>query len=181
MFLTHELIRYFTRRVSLPGVSACSKLTVVVQPNAEEGEPGHYILQHNMPDQCPMTRRRIARPRRRESCRKSSSAFLACLAWPSSRSYGWHSSPVPRCAYPGWLAKLAAEQQICACGRHIDEYGDHVHSCKKYTSSPKADRVPGRRPHARGGEEGMVARARPVDSSPAANLGPPDLCIVDRV
>ena len=28
---------------------------------------------------------------------------------------------------------------MCACGRHvIDEYGDHVHTCKKHTGSTKA-------------------------------------------
>ena len=31
------------------------------------------------------------------------------------------------------------EQRVCACGRHvIDEYGDHVHSCKKHSGSTKS-------------------------------------------
>ena len=31
------------------------------------------------------------------------------------------------------------ERRVYACGRHvIDEYGDHVHSCKKHTGSTKS-------------------------------------------
>ena len=34
---------------------------------------------------------------------------------------------------------LWKEQRVCACGRHvIDEYGDHVHFCKKHSGSTKS-------------------------------------------
>ena len=37
------------------------------------------------------------------------------------------------------LVPLAREGRVCACGRHvIDEFGDHIHSCKKHTGSTKA-------------------------------------------
>jgi hypothetical protein len=48
-----------------------------------------------------------------------------------------HGSPgsVRREPLPA-LAQFFKERRVCACGRHvIDEYGDHIHTCKKHTGS----------------------------------------------
>ena len=71
-------------------------------------------------------------------------------AHPSCLFLGKARKPVRETDWQSWLCQFLGEpipalgplwkqKQVCACGRHvIDEYGDHVHTCKKHTGSTKA-------------------------------------------
>ena len=110
--------------------------TCIATSRKEEGEPGHSILQHNMPDEqdpdCPQDKQR--------TLKHTGGAHTSCLTHAPVKKEEWEAwfcqflgEPIPA------LEKLWREKRVCACGRHIiDVFGDHVHACKKHTGSRKA-------------------------------------------
>ena len=110
--------------------------TCIATSRKEEGEPGHSILQHDMPDEeepdCPEDKQR--------KLKHAGASFVSCFAHAPVNTKEWEAwfcqflgEPIPA------LEKLWREQRVCACGRHIiDAFGDHVHACKKHTGSRKA-------------------------------------------
>ena len=81
---------------------------------------------------------------RRRAQEKTPAAHPSCLFLGKARTViserDWQSwfcqflgVPIPA------LGAFWKEERVCACGRHvIDEYGDHVHACKKHTGSTKS-------------------------------------------
>ena len=110
--------------------------TCIATSSTDDGEPGHSILQHDMPDQedpdCPEAKKR--------RLKHAGAAHMSCLAHEPVKKEEWEAwfcqflgEPIPA------LEKLARARSVCACGRHIiDAYGDHVHACKQHTGSRKA-------------------------------------------
>jgi hypothetical protein len=110
--------------------------TCIATSRKEEGEPGHPILQHNMPDEedpdCPEDKQR--------TLKHAGAAHTSCLTHAPVKKEEWEAwfcqflgEPIPA------REKLQREKRVCACGRHIiDAFGDHVLACKKHTGSRKA-------------------------------------------
>ena len=111
------------------------------------GEPGHSILQTDVPDGEDLD----CEPSKRKKYRYSPAAFLSCFmlirpsdpsssTWPvAERKATWSSwfcqyigVPIPK------LQQATSPQLVCPCNRHIiDVHGDHIHTCKKHTGSRK--------------------------------------------
>ena len=117
-----------------------SKVTVNATSRVPEGAAGHSILQDNMPDDEDMD----CDEARKKKLTYCPAAHPACLFLGKARSAvtdkDWQSW---MCQFLGVsipaLVPLWKERRVCACGRHvIDEYGDHVHTCKKHTGSTKS-------------------------------------------
>ncbi len=117
-----------------------SKVSVNATSRVPEDASGHSILQHDMPDD-EDPNLEDARKKKLSHC---PAAHPSCLFLGKARTAvterDWQSwfcqflgVPIPA------LGPLWKEQRVCACGRHvIDEYGDHVHSCKKHSGSTKS-------------------------------------------
>jgi len=114
----------------------CKQQSFPVISRASEGEPRHSILGPNMsieeePD---------CHPSNQATVEYSPLAHTVCLSdlpWTQDEYESWFCQllGVPLTQ----LVPLAREGRVCACGRHvIDEFGDHIHSCKKHTGRTKA-------------------------------------------
>jgi hypothetical protein len=77
-------------------------------------------------------------PSKQATVENSLLAHAVCrsdLPWTQDESWFFQLLGVPLTQ----LVPLAREGRVCACGRHvIDEFGDHMHLCKKHTGSTKA-------------------------------------------
>ena len=101
-----------------------------------KGEPGHSILGPDMP----IEEEPDCDPSKQARVEYSPLAHAVCLSDLPWKPHEYESYfcqllgvPLPQ------LVPLAREGRVCACGRHvIDEFGDHIHSCKKHTGSTKA-------------------------------------------
>jgi len=109
--------------------------TCIAISSTDDGEPGHSILQHDMPDQedpdCPEAEKR--------RLKHAGAARMSCLAHKPVKKEEWEAW---FCQFLGELVpvleKIARVKSVCACGRHlIDAYGNHGHPCKQHTGSLK--------------------------------------------
>jgi hypothetical protein len=111
--------------------------TLIAISSTAEGDHGHSILQHDMPDEekpdCPLAEKR--------RLKNAEAAHMSCPTHAPVTASEWEAwlcqflgVPVPA------LEKLAREKHLrLRPPRHRrDESGDHVHACKKHTGSRKA-------------------------------------------
>ena len=89
--------------------------TCIATSRKEEGEPGHSILQHDMPDKeepdCPEDKQR--------KLKHAGAAYMSCLthAPVKTASEEWEAWFCQFLGEPNQaLEKLAREKHVCACG-----------------------------------------------------------------